>query len=433
MENETPKKPMQEQWKLALKFVITIFILLLMMIPITLVRRLVNERSDRNEQVIHEVASKWGLQQNIIGPYIEVPYTVVKDKETYTKIAYIMCKDLDINGNLGATNKKRSIYDVTLYDVKLTINGNFKDIDWRKLNIPIQNLDWKNAKLLLGVSDMRGLNSAATISWDQQQPITLTNNPNNAKLINEGLSTSITYDQLLNSTFSIDLKLNGSQRLYFTPNAQQASINLSASYPHPSFNGYVLPNTTHNKDGFQATWKTLSNHSKVPIAWLDEAYDLSAGSFGVDLITTANNYNKTERVIKYALLFISLSFGVFFLIETIKNLLMHPIHYVLIGVALVIFYSLLLSISEFIGFNKAYVIASVATILLISLYLSAIFPKKSMALNFGVGLSILYAYVFFIIQLEDLSLLFGSIALFILLAATMFYTRKLNWRNLQQS
>lgn len=433
MEN-VPQAPklMQDQWKLAIKFAITLLILILLIIPIELVRNLVNERAERQKAVVNNVASKWGLAQTLAGPYIEVPYKVTTGKDTFTKTTFIRSNEVDIKAILHPSTKKRSIYDVNLYDVDIVIAGNFNGIDWHKLGIPVENLEWDKAKLVVGLTDMRGLNSQATIQWQNQASTIMNHSVKGSQLVKAGLSAAVTMEQMKDQHYLINMRFKGSQQLYFAPNAQQASVVLQSNYPHPSFNGQILPNAEVTKNGFTAKWTALSNHSQLPQAWLEDIYYLTTSSFGVDLITTANHYNKTERVIKYALLFIGLSFGVFFLIETIQHLMMHPINYVLIGIALIIFYSLLLSISEFIGFNKAYIIAALAIVLLTCMYLTAIIPKRSIVAGFGLGLSILYAYVFFIIQLEDLALLFGSIALFMLLAATMYFTRKINWRQLGQ-
>jgi inner membrane protein len=230
--------------------------------------------------------------------------------------------------------------------------------------------------------------------------------------------------------FSLDIKLKGSELLYFTPVGRTTEVNMTSSWKDPAFDGQYLPDTSDiSGKGFSAWWKVMQVSRNYPQCWADGTYDLASSSFGVRLIQPTDNYAKSERSVKYAILFIALTFTVFFFLEILQRKQVHPLQYILVGFALCIFYTLLLSISEYTGFNAAYIIAGSATVALIGLYVWSIFKKGRIALGFTLALGGLYAYIFILIQLQDYALLFGSIGLFIIIAILMFYSRKIDWYN----
>jgi len=203
-------------------------------------------------------------------------------------------------------------------------------------------------------------------------------------------------------------------------------MEMHSAWPNPSFTGIKLPDTRDIKEtGFLADWKYM-NHS-VPQVWKNNFYDLSSSVLGADLLIPVDSYDKTERSVKYALLCIILTFAAFFLIETIYKRPLHLIQYGLAGLALVLFYTLLLSISEYTGFNTAYLVAGIATIGLVAWYVGSVMRSSKLALFISFVLAIVYSYIFTIIQLQDYSLLMGSIGLFIALAIIMYFSRKLKW------
>jgi inner membrane protein len=253
--------------------------------------------------------------------------------------------------------------------------------------------------------------------------------------------------------------LNGSEQLLFTPVGKSTTVNINSTWKDPSFSGSMLPQTTDVSDsGFKATWKSMAHKRNFPQQWVDGAYSFnhyfqkqpplsdeiridirseseniaSAGSistsaFGVDLFIPVNGYQKTLRTIKYAILCILLTFAAFFLIETANKKSAHPFQYGLIGLALILFYTLLLSISEYTGFNTAYVIASAATIGLIAWFVKSILESGRATTILSVVLVLVYSYVFSLLQLQDYSLLLGSIGLFLTLAVIMYFSKKLKW------
>jgi len=226
--------------------------------------------------------------------------------------------------------------------------------------------------------------------------------------------------------YSMKFSLNGSEQLLFTTTARENKLAMQSVWPDPSFTGIKIPDTRQvNDSGFSASWKYMNR--SVPLVWKDKVYDLSSSVLGTDLLIPMDSYNKTERSVKYALLCIVLTFASFFLIETYYKKSLHLVQYGLAGLALVLFYTLLLSISEYIGFNPAYLISAVATIGLVMWFIGSIMKSSKLALFISFVLTVVYGYIFIIIQLQDYALLMGSVGLFIALAIIMYFSRKLQW------
>ena len=224
------------------------------------------------------------------------------------------------------------------------------------------------------------------------------------------------------------VKINGSEQLHFVPLAGNSTFSLTSTWPDPKFDGSNLPTSRNvGSQGFTAKWNF--NKANLPFGTAIKDFDFKKEpfAFGVTMIQPADQYAKTMRSVKYAILFIGLTFALFFIIEIMQQKPVHPVQYVLIGIALVIFFTLLLSISEFILFDYAYLIAAAATISLISLYAKGHFNSLKTAGVFASLLACLYGFIFVLIRLEDTALLVGSIGLFIVLAVVMYASRKINW------
>lgn len=353
-----------------------------------------------------------------------------KDGKTYETIShmYLLPEQLFINGKVLPEVRHRSLYSVTLYRSDLNLSGKFLPLPVEQLKVPKENIMWSDCRLMIGLNDARGLEEEVVVNWSGTQKTFEAGVPD-SKVITEGLSVPVALSPDTNNTFSVNLKLKGSGHLYFTPVGKTTEVKLSSTWANPAFDGQYLPLTTASvsDSGFNAQWKVLQVSRSYPQFWLaDSNYDVEASSFGVKLIQPADGYVKTQRSVKYAILFIALTFIIFFFLEILQKKQVHPLQYILVGFALTIFYTLLLSISEYTGFNTAYFIAATSTVSLIGLYTWSIFRLKT-ALGFTVALGSLYAYIFILIQLQDYALLFGSIGLFAILAVIMFYSRKIDW------
>ncbi len=415
------------------KMIVVGFLMIILIIPMFFVSGLIMERETLQQEAILDISSKWGGSQFLVGPVLVVPYKhkmVVNGKESFEDHnAYFMPEELSIKGSVIPENLNRGIYDVTVYKTDLNFSGKFNPPDLEALRI--EDMVWKDAYLCIGVSDMKGIKENIKLNLDGKD-YNFSPGVDSPVLNMSGLSADIgdTDSTILSdgADFSFDVKINGSQALNFAPLGKETKVNLSSSWINPGFDGSFLPDTREiTESGFTAEWKVLNLNRSYPQEWTGEKYKVNDTFFGVNLLQPIEQYQKIDRSAKYAFLFIFLTFVIFFFVEVINKTRIHPIRYLLVGLALIIFYTLLLSISEIIGFENAYIIASAAVVILISVY-SKNFLKTWLMTGFMfLILSALYGFLFFTIQLQDYSLLAGSIGLFVILAILMYFSRKINY------
>ena len=427
---------MQGKWmkySISARLIIIGFLVMLLLIPSFMIRSLIRERQDRRDDAISEVSEKWGQTQTITGPILSIPYTkyfTTEDNETSTKTMYthILPDFLEINGTIHPEVRNRGIYEVVLYNSELHFNGKVLIPDLGDLKIPTKDIIWKNAFISVGITDMKGIEELITFEIDD-----------NDYLANSGIETNDVIisgvSKIINNIkpnhdfeFSFNLNINGSNGLTLTPVGKETNVTISSDWISPSFIGHFIP-TDHeiNENGFTANWKVLHSNRNFPQKWVGSKHKIEEFSFGVDLLIPVDEYQKNMRTAKYAFMFISLTFLSFFMIELLNKKVIHPIQYLLIGFSLLVFYSLLLSISEHISFKYAYLISSIATIALISTYtISVLKSRLQTSIIFSI-LVLLYVYLFIVIQLQDFALLIGSIGLFVILSLVMFLTRKIDW------
>lgn len=430
------------QQNLYLKVLVIVIIILILFIPTLMIRGLISEREQTQSTAINEVSSKWGNAQTITGPFISIPYyrfvKEISPKDSTEQIVqvkeylHILPSKLDISGQINPEKRTRGIYEVVVYDSKLELSGTFDSIDLALLDIDPQNVLFDKAEFVVGISDLRGLEKQVDLFWDKD---TLSFNPGVSAndVVNSGMNAllALSPDNLNGSSFHFSLNLKGSQLLYFTPVGKETDINIVSEWANPSFNGAFLPDSRKvTEKGFTANWNVLHLNRNFPQMWTDNRYYIDNDSFGIDLLVPVDNYQKSYRSVRYAILFIVFTFLVFFFIEILRKVFIHPIQYALVGISLVVFYTLLLSISEHLNFNGAFLISAVATLLLIAGYVKAIL--KSWQLTFMISgiIALLYALIFVIIQLQDYALLIGSIAIFLILVAIMYFSRKIDWYHL---
>jgi inner membrane protein len=435
---------------LLIKVMTIFFLIILLMIPTAMIQDLVREREGTEREAINEVSSKWANQQTIIGPVITVPYinniktvtdeaipgtTKTQSKTVITKtVEYknFLPANLKIAGEIIPERRYRGIYEVVVYTSSINFSGDFSELSFKDLNIPREQLLLDKAFISLGISDLRGIKEQIKLNWNQKkllfEPGTVTTN-----IFPSGINTRVPI--LISSDndkseykFSFNLNLKGSNLIYFAPMGKETDIKIKSGWNNPSFDGAFLPEQ-HRIDnhGFEANWKVLNLNRNFPQSWVNAQYDVNSSIFGVKLLLPVRSYQKITRCIKYAFLIICLTFLVFLFIEILKKQLMHPIHYILVGIGLCLFYTLLLSISEYLNFAIAYLIASFMTITLITGFTGSILKSKSMTMLIFSILSILYGFIYIIIQLQDYSLLMGSFGLFFILAAIKFISRKIDW------
>ncbi len=413
--------------KILIKSIITAMLILVMLIPTAFVQSLITERQQRQKEVVEEVSGKWAKPQTVSAPYLVIPYTEGKvDPEK--KQLVILPDQLDVKGTVSAENRPRSIYKVLLYKSKLSFTGSFH----APITLPDSaTLQPAGAKLCFGLSDFRGI--------EEKIGVTLNNSPYALQpglptdvIDHTGLSVPVTITQAdieKGIPFSLGLALRGSGSLHFLPIGANSHFNIQSAWPDPSFDGKTLPaERSITGKGFDASWQfNAANLPFTNVLQAPKSLNTNDIEFGVSLVQPADQYVQSMRSAKYAILIIGLTFVVFFIFELMQKKPVHPVQYGLVGMALVIFYTLLVSISEIILFGYAYTIAAVATIVLISMYAKSHFKTLRSSFIFGALLSGLYGFIYVLISLEDTALLVGSIALFIVLAIIMYVTRKVNW------
>lgn len=444
---ETVVQTVWSKTKLLVKALIIGGIVLMLQIPTFFVQDLIKEREQRQKDAIAEVSSKWARKQNITGPVLVLPYWEssrdASNKNMTRHYAYFLPDTLNMNSVVTPEEKHRGIYKVMLYTSKVNLRGSFNSIALEKLKIDSSNVIWNEAFVHINVSDVKGLNDELKLQWNNQ-PLVLSADEGEGNALDGGLSAPLKltgFEDLKHVDFATDMNISGSEELLFTPVGKSTTVDMSAKWPHPSFTGDILPlNTKISKDSFYAKWKSVAQKRNFPQQWKDNAFEITntnetnavsnninRNAFGADLYVPVNAYQKTTRSVKYSFLCILLTFAAFFLIETSNRKSVHPFQYGLIGLALVIFYTLLLSFSEYIGFNLSYVVSAVATIGLITWFVKSILSSSRLTIILSFVLLLVYTYVFTILQLQDYALLLGSVGLFITLAVIMQFSKKIQW------
>jgi len=279
----------------------------------------------------------------------------------------------------------------------------------------------------LGIPDMRGIKNDLKIQFNGVD-YEVTPGLDSQDVLKQGISARVKLDTSNTYTYSINLKLKGSSALSFVPLGKVSKVAMESAWTTPKFDGAFLPeNREVGPSGFKADWTVLHLNRNFPQKWIGSNYDVYESAFGVNLLFPVDHYQKSERAAKYALMFIALTFMVFLFSEILNRRKIHPVQYILVGLALCVFYTLLVSLSEQLGFTVAYILASSGTIGLIGSYAFAIFNNRRQSLVLIGLLGVLYIFLFTILQLEDYALIMGSIGLFAALAVVMRISRKVDW------
>ncbi|MFA5668971.1 MAG: cell envelope integrity protein CreD [Balneolaceae bacterium] len=444
MDNASDSKPQtfSDRNAALIKVGLIAFISLLLLIPTSMINSLVYERESTKEQAIWEVSQKWGEAQTLTGPFISVPYTITEKRYSSidsanvwterTEYLNLLPEQLSISGSIFPEKRYRGIYEIIVYNSDITLTGNFAHLDPRTFNIENKNLQLDKAFLSFGISDLKGIEDQISLDWGNKSKIfnpgTISNN-----LLSSGINVPLNLslnsnNELETESFIFNVKLKGSQYINFVPVGKVTYVELTSDWPTPSFDGTFLPTTREvSEDGFTATWNVLHLNRNYPQAWIGAQHRVNESAFGVNLLLPVDSYQKTNRSIKYAILFIGLTFLVFFFIEIINQKRVHPIQYILVGLALSLFYTLLLSISEHTTFNVAYGISTALTIGLIAAYTKTILKSNALTGLMAGILIVLYLFIFILIQLQDYALLMGSVGLFVILGLVMYFSRKIDW------
>jgi inner membrane protein len=439
------------------------FLVLILLIPSNWIESMIYEREQRAERVIEEVSDKWSGPQTVYGPLLVIPYrwieTIDTDKEgpnakkivEHVDKAFFMPEQLKIDGKVSPEVRHRGIFDVSVYKSDMTIQSSFAKPDFKSLEIGDDMVLWDRAYLVFGLSDLRGISDNPVFSMDglslaaepsdnigvyhratrkaaDGERYIPTNEEDGPKTLGVTAKLNWTSAESFKGDVDIKLHLNGSSYLNFLPVGKTTDVTLTSPWKDPSFEGDFLPDPRQiTEKGFTATWKVLHFNRPFAQQWKGTNEQLKGGSFGVKLLIPVDQYQKSIRTSKYSILLILLTFVALFLVEITQKIRIHPFQYILIGSALIIYYTLLLSFSEHIGYNMAYVVSSVLTVVLITLYSTSFLESRKLSVLLALVLVIFYSFIFVIILQQDFSLLLGSLGLFCIVGVLMYFSRNVNW------
>ena len=413
---------------------------LLLQIPIAMIGGLVSERQERRQAAVAEVSSKWGNVQSIIGPALLVPYTYrwtetsaggQQITRTETRNAIFLPQRLQVRGSIDSQLRHRGIFSVPVYTLGVTLEGEFTRPSFSELGVEPAAVAWDRAQLAIGISDARAIQQETAVTWNGK-PVSFL--PGTGAFTDGGTGIHAVVglaDGVQRVQFSFPLSLNGSLGVYLAPFAQNTTVELQSNYGHPSFQGNWLPVERSVSDAaFKAKWSIPFLGRNYPQAWKAEVgmrKEIDGSRFGVELVNPVDHYRMAERSVKYAGLFILLTFATLWLIEVLAGVRVHPIQYLILGGALCLFYLLELSLSEHLGFPLAYTVASMAVVAMVAGYSVVVLHHIRRALVVVAAVSLLYAYLYVLLMNEDYALLIGSVGLFLILAAIMYATRRVDW------
>lgn len=419
----------------SLKLAIISFISLLLLIPSSMINSIIQEREHLNWEAVTEVSSKWAGRQKLTGPVLTIPLVYENlegdEPKLYTRNLHILPQELNIQGSIVPQRLRRGIYEVAVYKSKLGISGSF-EINPKIDQNGLLAVKYEDAFLSIGISDLRGIEEEIQFNWGHQA-LDVEPGVNISGLFDSGITIEL--PQLENNLsksidFDFDLNLQGSQNMSFIPLGNTTNVAIRSDWASPSFNGSFLPDQREISDeGFSAKWKILQLNRNFPQSWMNNLQfkAVNDASFGVDLLLPLDDYQKSMRSVKYGIMTIALTFLTFFLIEILNKKRIHPFQYILVGLALCLFYILLVSISEHTSFNAAFLVSASAVVSMITLYSATIFKQKNLTILLMMILAAVYGFLFVTLQMSDYALLLGSLGLTLILATTMYFTRNINW------
>ncbi len=434
---------------LTAKIIMVGLLTLVLLIPLAFVRELIYERSTRQEAVTGEINDKWGKDVFFYGPILKVPYKVFtqtvsvneKTKETIrqvtasTEYAYFFPETLKNQSDVVTKKLNRNNYESVVFTTNMKFNGTFIKPDFSSKNIAAENIVWDKATLLIRTSNLKSIKDVVKIKLGARdyplEPIFSDKDEDEIASLETGFLDANVLSSMTNFPFDFSLKYNGSKQIRFVPVGKTTDIAMKSNWSSPSFQGNFLPGDTTKKitdKGFTADWKVLHVNRPFSQQSFENLPNLSAYGFGVDFVVPVDQYQQNERASKYGFLVIGLTFLIFFLIQAISKINIHIFQYTMIGLALIMFYTLLISITEHSSFSFAYAISGSAVVTLVSLYSYSILKNIKFPVFIFLSLSALYLFLYIIIQLEDYALLVGSIGLFLILAIVMYTSRKIDWK-----
>jgi inner membrane protein len=428
-------------WEAGKRVSFFILLVLIMLVPLNMVAGVIEERAYTKRTVEEEVGAQWGPTQSIGGPVLVVPYEVSRvqvnsDGEAKTiletRYAVFTPEELSIAAATAVEKRHKSIYEVLVYGADVGITGRFAAPDFSQLGVTPTQIAWDQASLVFGLSGVRAVNSASLKADGTERQIEAGVLPFHP--FDEGIRATLPIQTIGAGPqpfdFDLQLSLNGRGQIAFQPLGRQSRITVKSDWPHPNFIGTPLPTErTITPDGFDATWLISHIATGSPLAWLTHEYKPQperTTSVGVALTEPGAVHQQTDRIVKYGILVIGLTFGTIFVVGLLKQDRVHLVQYLLIGASITLFYLLLLSLAEQMDFALSYLIASLVDIAIVAWYAGATI-RRLMGWVTGGVLALVHAYLYVLLQMESFSLLSGTIGLLVALLGVMIATRKVDW------
>lgn len=424
----------------SVKVAIIAFLTLILLIPLGMIRGVIFDRQDNESVAALDIRNSWGGDQTVTGPILRLPYEV-ENKTVYglsyaeERVVHLLAEELAITADVATEVRYRGMHKVPVFSAEIGITGRFDLGALDTLGITAGQVTWSGAEILLGVSDPMAIGKIPVVTANGIE-VNFSASADGIAGLASHLSAPVGRqldDAQRESDLILDISVavNGSGSLQFLPLAENTAVKMSANWPSPSFTGRQLPAAREvREDGFDAAWHATSLGRKLPAIWIDShPGQVTAGedAFGARFMQPVGLYQLIERATKYAVLVVGLTFVCYFLMEVVGNLQLHPLQYLLVGLANTLFYMLLLSLSEHVGFEMAYVVSALASVALISGYSLAILVRRARAIVIAAVLTGLYSFLYLTLNAESFALLAGSIGLWIVLAAVMYLTRRINW------
>ena len=425
-------------------------LIMVLLIPLAYVNLVIEERAFRQQDVIREINGKWGNEVTMYGPILKIPYNTysetstynettkayIKETKTHINYAYIFPETLDANADVKSKTMYLGNFESAVFTSDIELKGHFDVVDLSAKDISKEDILWDKASVIFKTTNLKGIKTEMQIQLNDSPYTFETNFVDSKNYTNrlDELETGILKSEIFDDTFQYNMKITyeGSEQIKLIPVGKTTTMEMTSNWADPGFVGNYSPNDETRDitdNGFKVDWKVLSINRAFSQTYFNKIPNLNQFAFGTKFVILVDEYQKSERSAKYGFLVIGLTFLLFFLIQTLSKVDIHPFQYLMIGLALIMFYTLLLSISEHSNFLKAYLIAGISVVALITLYSTSILKNLKFPVFIGLSLSSLYAFIYVIIQLENYALLVGSVGLFVILAIVMYVSRKIDWHN----
>jgi len=442
------------------KILLLVALVLLLLIPLAMIRGVINERSRTADSAEAEIMEAWGSQMLQAGPFIVIPGVRTEEVRTKTdrdgeKIELVrhsftlvlMPQKLNIKTDFKTTIRKRGIFSVPLFSSELSLSGTFDPAMAFSSLSSKEELFPAQAELVIALSSQKGIRKIDRALWNDHE---LFFQPGNQSInilrrtdsyreratsspqLSGGIHAALTGFTNAKSNFDITIAIQGGQLVRFLPAGQDTHVEISADWASPSFQGSFLPGSSNITDtSFDAVWDINYLSRDIPLFWKSagnmDNFDFANSMFGVNFFRAIDTYSLNTRAVKYAILFLIVPFLTLFLLEVFVRKRIHPVPYLLSGIANVIFYLLLLSLSEQMPFFLAYTLAALSVTVMMTLYSRSLLSSWNKSWYMGLVMSISYILLYAVLNAESYALLIGSIGAFVIVGLVMFLTRKLNW------